>query len=143
MAVYLIWFINQQNITMDYNKINAKKNKKGSKLSAKAKELVLLSELANGVSYNEIVKKYTKEWGLAPVTMRGLLTLALESMYDKDFKDHLKEINLHRLDSIIAHTFEEGDYKTAIKAIDIQNKTMALYKERIELQDGIEFTLSF
>jgi hypothetical protein len=124
-------------------KVNAKRNRKGSKLSARAKELVLLSELANGTSFNNIVKKYTEEWGLAPVTIRGLLTIALEHMYDKEFKDHLKEINLHRLDSIIDESFEEGDYKTAIKAIDIQNKTMALYKERIELQDGIEFTLNF
>ena len=115
-----------------------------TKVSADTRRRLILEEIARGAKLSDIVDKYSEEWGVKFQTIKYYIVSAMKEMYDEETTESLRQINLERLDNIISAQIESGDYKNAIKSIDIQNKTANIYKEKVELDTkDIEFKLKF
>ena len=52
-------------------------------------------------------------------------------------------MNMERLDNIIAESMKEGDKRSAIKAIDTQNKLAGGYEEKVKLETDADINLIF
>ena len=59
--------------------------------------------------------------------------------------ENLKNINLQRLDNLYKESANDGDRKNALKAIDLQNKTLGVYEEKVEVttNEPVEFVFNF
>ena len=121
-----------------------KKNTKNKHISVDTRRHLILEEVAKGKKFSEIVDKYSKEWEVGYRTIQQYVATAMRDIYNDETTETLRQINLERLDTIISAQIDNGDYKDAIKSIDIQNKTANLYKEKVELDTKeIEFKLKF
>lgn len=72
-----------------------------------------------------------------------LLREAIIDLRNEDTKELLTAMNIERLEGIIEKAMNESDLKTAIKAIDTQNKMNGAYTEKIEISGDDEITLNF
>lgn len=112
-------------------------------LATEAKRHLIISEIAKGARYTDIVKKFVDEWGLSRKTIEMAVDDAIKFMRDESTKDTLIAMNMQRLDSIIADSMNDGDKKNAIKAIDTQNKLAGGYVEKVKIEDNSEINLVF
>lgn len=112
-------------------------------LATEAKRHLIISEIAKGTRYTDIVKKFVDEWGLSRKTIEMAVDDAIKFMRDESTKDTLIAMNMQRLDSIIADSMNDGDKKNAIKAIDTQNKLAGGYVEKVKIEDNSEINLVF
>lgn len=108
-----------------------------------ARQHLILEEIAKGSKYTELVKKFSKEWGLSKVTVELAINDALKFMRSETTKDTLISMNTERLENIISDSMQEGDNKIAIKAIDTQNKLIGAYEEKVKIDGDSEITLTF
>lgn len=112
-------------------------------LKMEAKRHLIIEDIANGLSYMDMVKKYKKEWGLRENTVMCYINEAISFMQSQETKDSLISMNMGRLDKLITDSMKEGDRKNAIKAIDTQNKLAGGYTEKISLEGDTEVNLVF
>lgn len=112
-------------------------------LATEAKRHLIITEIAKGTRYTDIVKKYMDEWGLSRKTVEMAVDEAIKFMREESTKDTLIAMNMQRLDSIISDSMEDGDRKAAIKAIDTQNKLAGGYVEKVKVEGDSEINLVF
>ena len=112
-------------------------------LATEAKRHLIISEIAKGTRYTDIIKKFTDEWGLSYKTIEMAVDDAIKFMRAESTKETLIAMNMQRLDSIIADSMQEGDKKNAIKAIDTQNKLAGGYTEKVKIEGDSEINLVF
>ena len=108
-----------------------------------ARRTLILTEVAKGTRYTDMVEKFSNEWNLAKSTTVELISETLKYMRSQATKDNLIAMNMERLDSIISESIKEKDRKSAIKAMDTQNKLAGGYEEKIKLETDTEVNLIF
>lgn len=112
-------------------------------LKMEAKRYLIISDIANGLSYMDLVKKYSKEWGLKETSVMCYINDTISFMQSEKTKSSLLSMNMERLDKLITDSMKDGDRKNAIKAIDTQNKLAGGYTEKISLEGDTEVNLVF
>lgn len=75
--------------------------------------------------------------------MQNYIKEASNELYNEDVKETMKQINLMRLDSAYAESIKDGDTKNAIKAIDIQNKMLGAYEQKVQLDTNRDIDVTF
>lgn len=119
------------------------KKTKAVNMKLDARRTLILTEVAKGTRYTDMVEKFSKEWNLAKSTTVELISETLKYMRSQATKDNLIAMNMERLDSIISDSIKDKDRKSAIKAIDTQNKLAGGYEEKIKLETDTEVNLIF
>lgn len=112
-------------------------------ISSEAKRYIIISMVAEGKTYSEILNHCVDAWGLGLKTVQNIINDTLKYMRSDEAKESLIAINTQRLDSIISESMEEKDRKSAVKAIDIQNKMSGAYTENIKLETDTDIDLHF
>lgn len=93
----------------------------------------------------DIMKKYGKAWGVTSYTMQNYIIEATQCLYDDSMKESLKNINMLRLDQIFSDAMHTSDRKSAIKAIDTQNKMIGAYEQKVvvDTENTIDVNFNF
>lgn len=119
------------------------KRKKTQAMKVEARRHLILESIAQGMTYNQIVNKYVEEWHLGRTTVEQAVQDALRFMRSEGTKDALISMNMERLDNIISDSMQDGDRRSAIKAIDTQNKLAGGYEEKVKIDSEQEINLVF
>lgn len=120
------------------------KDELGSKaISMEARRHLIISDIAKGMRYTDILHKYMKEWNLGQKSLELYIHDAIEFMRSDTAKENLIAMNMQRLDDIYTESRTEGDRKSAVKAIDTQNKMIGAYTEKVQIEGDTEITLNF
>lgn len=113
-----------------------------AELKADARRFLIMSDIANGMGYMDILRKYHQEWGVGMKTVELIVKETIDFMRSETAKENLVSMNMQRLDSIITDTIKD-DKKNAIKAIDVQNKLIGGYTEKVKIEGESEIILNF
>lgn len=115
------------------------------KLKAEVKTRLIMEDIAKGCGYADLIEKFSKEWNCSPKTIECYIRDAMEYLQSDQAVQNLKSINIQRLDNLYKESTSEGDRKNALKAIDLQNKTLGVYEEKVEVKtdEPIEFIFNF
>lgn len=114
-----------------------------TKAKADVRRHLVFEELAKGTTYSEIVDKFAKEWKLAPATIRTYIGDALGYMRSGEYKEDMKNVNIARLDAIYSEALVEGDRKNALKAIDLQQKSLGAYEQKVSVSSDEPIVFQF
>ena len=120
------------------------KFEKGITLNARA--MLIANDVANGVTYRQIVSKYMNEWGVSYNYMHSIITESLNLFKSEELYKNIRDINLERLTDIYKQARTQGDLDTAIKAVDKINKTAGVYDDKpvVAVQaDDSNITITF
>lgn len=112
-------------------------------ITAEAKRHLIISDIAKGMTYTDIVKKYQEEWGLGLKSVQHIVNEAVDFMRSDETKESLISANIVRLEGIISESIGDGDRRSAIKAIDTQNKMAGAYTEKVQIEGDTEISLNF
>ena len=121
----------------------ATSNITAKEIKADARRYLVMADIAKGMGYTEIIKKYEKEWELSPKTIELILNETIAFMRSDTAKENLISMNMQRLDTIITDSMKDSDRKNAIKAIDTQNKLAGGYTEKVQIEGDTEINLNF
>ena len=119
------------------------KQKKEISLKEEAKRFLIIDAIAKGERFISIVQKFSKQWNLSPKTVELIISDAIDYMKSEKVKETLIAMNMERLDNIISDSMNDGDRRSAIKAIDTQNKLAGGYEEKIKVETDSEINLVF
>ena len=108
-----------------------------------AKRHLIISDIAKGMTYMDIVRKYEQEWGLSHKTVQNIVNEAIDFMRSDEAKENIIAANMVRLEGIIGDSMGDGDRRSAIKAIDVENKMNGAYTEKVQIEGDSEITLNF
>ena len=103
------------------------------KVRKEIKTRLILEDIAKGVCYSDLIQKYSAEWQCSHKTIECYIRDAMEYLRSEQAVENLKNINIERLDNLYKESASEGDRKNALKAIDLQNKTLGVYEEKVEV----------
>lgn len=112
-------------------------------LRLEARRHLILESAAAGMTYNQMVTKFSNDWDLSRGTVELAIQDALGWMRSQATKDNLVAMNLMRLDSIISDSMTDKDRKNAVRAIDVQNKLAGGYTDKVQLETDGEINLVF
>lgn len=112
-------------------------------LKIEARRNLILSAIAGGMSYMNMVQKFTDEWGLGRKTVELAISDAIKWMRDDETKQTLVDMNMARLDSLIEDSLKTGDRSSALKGIDLLTKTAGGYTEKVKLEGDSTITIDF
>lgn len=129
--------------TKDNRGIKGKGRNFPKQIPMEAKRFLIISMVAEGKTYNEILDTCVTAWGLGNKTVQNMINETLQYMRSDEAKESLIAMNMQRLDDIYAESRSEGDRKSAIKAIDTQNKLIGGYTEKVKLEGDSEINLIF
>ena len=121
----------------------ATSNITAKQIKADARRYLVMADIAKGMGYTEIIKKYETEWELSPKTIELILNETIAFMRSDTAKENLISMNMQRLDTIITDSMKDSDRKNAIKAIDTQNKLAGGYTEKVQIEGDTEINLNF
>lgn len=121
----------------------ATSNITAKQIKADARRYLVMADIAKGMGYTEIIKKYEVEWELSPKTIELILNETIAFMRSETAKENLISMNMQRLDTIITDSMKDSDRKNAIKAIDTQNKLAGGYTEKVQIEGDTEINLNF
>lgn len=121
----------------------ATSNITAKQIKADARRYLVMADIAKGMGYTEIIKKYEVEWELSPKTIELILNETIAFMRSDTAKENLISMNMQRLDTIITDSMKDSDRKNAIKAIDTQNKLAGGYTEKVQIEGDTEINLNF
>jgi hypothetical protein len=121
----------------------ATSNITAKQIKADARRYLVMTDIAKGMGYTDIIKKYEVEWELSPKTIELILNETIAFMRSDIAKENLISMNMQRLDTIITDSMKDSDRKNAIKAIDTQNKLAGGYTEKVQIEGDTEINLNF
>ena len=121
----------------------ATSNITAKQIKADARRYLVMADIAKGMGYTDIIKKYEVEWELSPKTIELILNETIAFMRSETAKENLISMNMQRLDTIITDSMKDSDRKNAIKAIDTQNKLAGGYTEKVQIEGDTEINLNF
>lgn len=129
--------------TKDNRGIKGKGRNFPKQIPMEAKRYMIISMVAQGKTYTEILTECQSMWGLGNKTIQNIINETLAYMRSDEAKESLIAMNMQRLDDIYAESRNEGDRKNAIKAIDVQNKLVGGYTENVKIEGDSEINLNF
>ena len=129
--------------TIDKRGIPGKNRQFPDQITMDAKRYLIISSVAQGKTYSEILSECVASWGLGIKSVQNIINETLQYMRSEETKETLISMNNERLDNIISESMNEGDRKSAIKAIDVQNKLIGGYTENIKIDGNSDITLNF
>lgn len=114
-----------------------------TKMTGDARRILILEALAKGLSLRQVIDKFTKEWNISEKNVIQYIKKSIEYVNTNEYKDMVKSINIERLDKLFSDLVKDGDKKTAIKAIDTQNKLIGAYEDKVNISsDEVSFTFN-
>lgn len=119
------------------------KRKHETPIKIEARRTIIMQDLAAGYTYAELCNKYPAEWNMSARSVQLFICETLEWMRSQATKDTLIAMNTHRLDTIISESMREKDRKNAVRAIDVQNKLIGGYEEKVKVEADTDITLHF
>lgn len=123
---------------------NSDKGKKVQpKVSWDAKKKIILNDLAAGLTYREMVIKYSEDWGVSTTTAKNFIRECAAELYSDEDKEMLKSVNVLRLDECYETAMKAGDIKSAIRAVDTQNKSIGVYDKEKEDETSKDINVKF
>ena len=114
-----------------------------TQITQDAKRYLIINDIAQGMTYMDIVNKYEQEWGLGLKSVQNIVNDTINFMRSDEAKESLIAANMMRLENIITDSMDDGDRKNAIKAIDTQNKLAGGYTEKVKIEGDSEINLNF
>lgn len=118
-------------------------DKESYRLSRELRLRYIADDIVKGMSKRKIGEKYSEQWGIGKPTVYDYYREALVTLTDEDGLEKMREANTERLLSLYNKAVEEGDTKTALKALDLLNRTNSVYVTKLNLGGDTEFTFSF
>lgn len=103
---------------------------------------IVLQKIAEGKSYTKVIDELIEEWGVNEYTAKEYVMESVKYLGSEEFKEVVKGINTQRLEQIIQQSMGT-DNKTALKAIDLSNKTQGVYEERVKLETENDIEVHF
>lgn len=117
-----------------------------SKRTKEARIWMIINDICKGFNNLSLTRKYKDDWKISQTTMTNLITEAYERMKigDEEYLNELRQINIKRLEEIVNTALDQGDTNSALKAIDLVNKTAGnIYSTKIELGGNTTFKYVF
>ena len=117
-----------------------------SKRTKEARLWMIINDICKGFNNLSLTRKYKDDWKISQTTMMNLITEAYERMKigDEEYLNELRQINIKRLEDIATTALNKGDTNSALKAIDLVNKTAGnIYSTKIELGGNTTFKYVF
>ena len=114
-----------------------------TQIPVEAKRYLIINDIAKGMTYMDIVRKYEQEWVLSPKSVQNIVNEAIEFMRSDETKASIIAANMVRLEGIISDSLKDGDRRSAVKAIDTENKMNGAYVEKVQIEGDTEINLSF
>lgn len=117
-----------------------------SKRTKEARLWMIINDICKGFNNLSLTRKYKDDWKISQTTMMNLITEAYERMKigDEEYLNELRQINIKRLEEIANTALDQGDTSSALKAIDLVNKTAGnIYSTKIELGGNTTFKYEF
>lgn len=108
-----------------------------------AKRHLIMEDIAKGMGYMDLMRKYTEEWGLSKSHIMNVINDTLAFMRDEATKQSLVSMNMARLDTIITEAMSDKDRKNAIRGIDVQNKLAGGYEEKVNVTTDTDINFIF
>ena len=104
----------------------------------------IADDIVAGMSKRKIAEKYSEQWGISKNAIYDYYREALITLTDEDGLAKMREANTERLLNLYNTAMEKGDTKTALKALDLLNRTNSIYSTKIKIdsENEIKFELA-
>lgn len=112
-------------------------------LSQKLRLRYIADDVIKGLSKRKIGEKYSELWNVSPNTVYEYYREALATLTDEEGLAKLREANTERLLDLYHDAVQSNDRQSALKALDLLNKTNSIYQTNINIGGDTEFTFSF
>ena len=113
-----------------------------TQLTADVRRKTVLQKIAEGKSFYTVIDELVKEWNITECSAKDYVRTSIDYLASEEFKDVMKGINTQRIEQIITESMGT-DNKTALKAIDLANKTAGIYEERVKLETNNDVEIHF
>ena len=106
---------------------------------------VIIGDICAGLNNLSLYKKYKDDWKISRTAMTNLINEAYEMMKigDEEYLENLRQINIKRLEELYTDALASNDKASALKAMDLINKTAGLYTTKVELGGNTRFQYAF
>ena len=106
---------------------------------------VIIGDICAGLNNLSLYKKYKDDWKISRTAMTNLINEAYEMMKigDEEYMEELRQINIKRLEELYTDALASNDKASALKAMDLINKTAGLYTTKVELGGNTTFKYTF
>ena len=106
---------------------------------------MIIGDICAGLNNLSLYKKYKDAWNISRTSMTDLINEAYEMMKigDEEYMEELRQINIKRLEDLYTDALASNDKASALKAMDLINKTAGLYTTKVELGGNTAFRYVF
>ena len=106
---------------------------------------MIIGDICAGLNNLSLYKKYKDAWNISRTGMTVLINEAYEMMKigDEEYMEELRQINIKRLEDLYTDALASDDKASALKAMDLINKTAGLYTTKVELGGNTVFSYVF
>ena len=106
---------------------------------------MIINDICAGLNNLSLYKKYKDDWNISRTAMTNLINEAYELMKigDEEYLENLRQINIKRLEELYTDALASNDKASALKAMDLINKTAGLYTTKVELGGNTTFKYVF
>ena len=106
---------------------------------------MIIGDICAGLNNLSLYKKYKDAWNISRTGMTVLINEAYEMMKigDEEYLENLRQINIKRLEDLYTDALASNDKASALKAMDLINKTAGLYTTKVELGGNTSFKYVF
>lgn len=106
---------------------------------------MIIGDICAGLNNLSLYKKYKDAWNISRTGMTNLINEAYEMMKigDEEYMEELRQINIKRLEDLYTDALAANDKASALKAMDLINKTAGLYTTKVELGGNTSFKYVF
>ena len=106
---------------------------------------MIIGDICAGLNNLSLYKKYKDAWNISRTSMTDLINEAYEMMKigDEEYMEELRQINIKRLEDLYTDALASNDKASALKAMDLINKTAGLYTTKVELGGNTSFKYVF
>ena len=106
---------------------------------------MIIGDICAGLNNLSLYKKYKDAWNISRTGMTVLINEAYEMMKigDEEYLENLRQINIKRLEELYTDALASNDKASALKAMDLINKTAGLYTTKVELGGNTSFKYVF
>ena len=126
-------------------KNKAQKNNRWDEDVVVLRRRTIMEMLGKGMSKMSIAKDLEKRWDISNSTAYNYIKDTFQYIaknYKEDY-DKLKDILMHKLESLAEDATNARDRKSALKAYDQISKLAGLYTEKVEVQQDTNIHFDF
>lgn len=106
---------------------------------------MIIGDICAGLNNLSLYKKHKDAWNISRTGMTNLINEAYEMMKigDEEYMEELRQINIKRLEDLYSNALASDDKASALKAMDLINRTAGLYTTKVELGGNTVFSYVF